>query len=74
MSDGHWKIVYTKHGFKDKKTAIEPIAVSFAGVSPEYAAGFKEMMGVTYTYGGYTGTTAIHLLVLMGLTVLFFSR
>ena len=23
MSNGQWKIVYTNHGFKDKKTALE---------------------------------------------------
>lgn len=44
----------------------EPIATSFLGVPEDYITTFKEMMGVTYTYGDYTATALVHILVLLG--------
>ncbi|WP_069999108.1 ABC transporter permease [Cellulosilyticum sp. I15G10I2] len=51
----------------------EPIATSFLGVPENYITAFKEMMGVTYTYGDYTATALVHILVLIGTAAIFFT-
>lgn len=50
-----------------------PIADSFAGVPDSYLAEFQQEMGVTFTYGGYTATPVVHILVLAGTAALFFA-
>jgi len=51
----------------------ESVAVSFAGVPESYVSGFKKMMGVTYSYGEYTATATVHITVLIGVALAFFS-
>jgi multidrug/hemolysin transport system permease protein len=50
-----------------------PVAISFAGVPENYVSEFKEMMGITYTYGEYTATATTHTLVLIGVAFAFFA-
>lgn len=50
----------------------EPVAISFEGVPERYVSEFKEMMGVAYTYGEYTATGTVHIVVLVGVAVAFF--
>lgn len=48
------------------------MAASFASIPEGYLTEFKEMVGITYSYGDYTATPFVHILVLLGTTVLFF--
>ena len=50
----------------------DPISVSFAGVPESYVEEFREMMGVTFTYGDYTATPGTHILVLIAVSAVFF--
>ncbi len=49
-----------------------PMQASFAGIPENYLVDFKEMMGVIYTYDGFTATASTHILILLGTAVLFF--
>lgn len=51
----------------------EPVAISFAGVPESYVSEFKEIMGVTYTYGKYAATATVHIAVLIGVAFAFFA-
>lgn len=51
----------------------EPIAKSFYGVPASNVTDFKELMGVTYSYGDFTATAMTHLLVLIATAVVFFG-
>lgn len=50
-----------------------PIAYSFAGIPESHVADFKELTGVSLVYGEYTATPLVHLLVLVGTGLLFFT-
>lgn len=49
-----------------------PMKLSFTGIPESYLARFKEMVGITYTYGDFTATTITYIMVLIGTAVLFF--
>ncbi len=51
----------------------KPIDISFAGFSGSSVFEFKEMMGIAYTYGEYTATATVHILVLIGVAFAFFA-
>ena len=50
----------------------QPMQNSFADIPESYLLGFKEMVGVTYTYGDYTATPWAHVLVLVATAIVFF--
>ena len=50
----------------------EPIRTCFAGAPEAAVQGFRETMGVTYAYGGFTAGPLVHVLVLLGTSSVFF--
>lgn len=51
----------------------DSLATSFAGAPEGYLAGFSEMMGVTFSYGGHIAQPWVHLLVLAATAAVFFA-
>ena len=51
----------------------EPLKISFNGAPSTAVDGFKEQLGVVLTYGDYTAQASTHILVLIGVTLLFFA-
>lgn len=50
----------------------DTLSASFAGAPQAIVNDFQEMMGVTYTYGGYTAEPWLHILALVGTAAVFF--
>ncbi len=50
-----------------------PIQQSFAGAPAAAVSDFNEFMGVTFSFGGYTMTPTVHLIVLVAVSALFFA-
>lgn len=50
-----------------------PMSATFAGAPAQFATEFKEMMGVTFTYGNSTAGAGLHITVLALTTVVFFA-
>lgn len=51
----------------------EPLKISFDGAPSAAVDGFKEELGVVLTYGDFTAQGSTHILVLVGVTILFFA-
>ncbi len=51
----------------------ETMKVSFDGVPAELVEEFKQEMGVVFTYGSTTGTTGLHVTVLIATALIFFT-
>ena len=51
----------------------EPLHISFDGVPSTVVDGFKEELGVVLTFGDYTAQASTHIIVLIGVTLLFFA-
>lgn len=50
----------------------QPMQESFSGVPAQYLDHFRQLMGITYSYGDFTATPVHHALVLLGVSVLFY--
>lgn len=50
----------------------DTLSVSFAGAPQAAVNDFQALMGVTYTYGGYSAEPWLHILVLVGTAAVFF--
>ena len=50
-----------------------PIQQSFPGAPAAAVSEFNELMGVTLSYGDYTMTPAVHLIILVAVSALFFA-
>lgn len=51
----------------------EPLQTSFEGAPSTVIDGFQEELGVVLTFGDYTAQASTHILVLIGVTLLFFA-
>ncbi len=51
----------------------EPIRQSFSGAPVTVVSEFNELMGGTFSYGDYTMTPAVHLIILVLVSALFFA-
>ena len=51
----------------------EPLHISFDGAPSTAIDGFKEELGVVLTFGDYTAQASTHIIVLIGVTLLFFA-
>ncbi|MCL2563156.1 MAG: ABC transporter permease [Oscillospiraceae bacterium] len=49
-----------------------PLEALFAGAPPEYLQNFREVYGIVYTYGDYTGSFWFSAAVLAGFTLVFY--
>ncbi|MDD3383387.1 MAG: ABC transporter permease [Bacilli bacterium] len=50
-----------------------PISIAFSGIPIEYAADFKEMLGVTFNFGNFTISPLIGIIILLATTIIFFA-
>ncbi len=51
----------------------EPLSTSFNGIDANYLSGFKEYMGITYSFDGHVVSTLTSILILAGTAVIFYA-